>query len=156
MAVCVLSYQVMKTCTSIIFAAILTTSLFAGHTAMNGTWVLEPTASDFGGQPVMQTGTVTINERQGDITVSRNFAYEGANETFFYKDMTDSENGATIKTSKELKSKASWDHDVLKVKTTQSGVVTMETYVMNADGTKMTATVSKPGAKTITLVFVRK
>jgi hypothetical protein len=150
----------MKTRTSIFTGVVLTVLAalpgFAGHTAMNGTWVLEPTASDFGGQPVIQTGTVTINERTGDITVSRSFAYEGANETFFYKDMTDSENGATIKTSRDLKSKASWDHDVLKVKTTQSGVVTMETYVMNADGTRMTATVSKPGAKTITLVFVRK
>ena len=126
------------------------------HKELNGTWTLVPTKSDFAGQPVMQTGSVTINEREGDITVSRNFAYEGANETFFYKDMTDSENGATIKTSKDLKSKASWDHDVLKVKTTQSGVVTLETYMMNADGTKMTATVTKPGAKTITLVFVRK
>ena len=150
----------MKTRTSIFtgvgLTILLAVSAFAGHTAMNGTWVLEPTASDFGGQPVIQTGTVTINERTGDITVSRNFAYEGANETFFYKDMTDSENGATIKTSRDLKSKASWDHDVLKVKTTQSGVVTMETYMLNADGTKMTATVTKPGAKTITLVFVRK
>lgn len=153
MAVRVLSYQVMKT--SILFAAILTTSLFAGHTALNGTWVLEPTQSDFGGQPVIQTGTVTINERQGNISVERNFAYAGTNETFFYKDMTDSENGATIKTSKELKSKASWDHNVLKVKTTQSGVVTMESYTLNPNGT-MTATVVRPGAKSITLVFVRK
>jgi hypothetical protein len=136
--------------------ALLASSAFArDHTALNGTWVLEPTESDFAGQPVIQTGTVTINERQGDITVERSFAYEGAHETFFYRDMTDSENGATIKTSKDLKSKARWDHDVLKVTTTQSGAVTIESYSLGANGA-MTATVVKPGSKTLTLVFVRK
>ena len=146
----------MKTRTSVLVGVALTTALFAGsHTLLNGTWVLEPTQSDFSGQPVMQTGTVTINERQGDITVSRDFKYEGASETFFYRDMTDSENNATIHSGKELKSKAKWDHDALKVITTQSGVVTTETYSLAANGS-MTATVAKPGSKTITLVFVRK
>jgi hypothetical protein len=42
-----------------------------------------------------QTGTVTINERRGIITVSRSFVYEGSTETFFYRDMTDSEDNAT-------------------------------------------------------------
>ncbi len=135
---------------------LLAISAFArDHVALNGTWTLEPTQSDFNGQPVMQTGTVTINERQGDITVSRNFAYEGAHETFFYKDMTDSENNATIHSGKDLKSKARWDHDVLKVTTTQSGVVTTESYSLNANGT-MTVNVVKPGSKPVTLVFVRK
>jgi hypothetical protein len=147
----------MKTCTSIFTGIVLLAFSAFGrdHTALNGTWVLEPTQSDFSGQAVIQTGTVTINEREGDITVSRDFKYEGANNTFFYKDMMDSENSATIKTSKDLKSKAKWDHDVLKVITTQSGVITTESYAMGANGA-MTATVVKPGSKPITLVFVRK
>lgn len=147
----------MKTCTAIITGTILLVfSAFArDRTALNGTWVLEPTQSDFSGQPVIQTGTVTINEREGDITVSRDFKYEGAGETFFYKDMTDSENNATIHSGKDVKSKAKWDHDVLKVITTQSGVVTTESYTLAANGT-MTANVTKPGSKPITLVFVRK
>src|ERR1700757_5668 len=95
--------------------------VFAGdHTVLNGTWAMLPARSDFGGQPVIQTGTVTINEREGNITVSRDFRYEGAAETFFYKDMTDSANSATIHSGKDLKSKTKWDHDVLKVFTTQS------------------------------------
>src|SRR5579864_8489103 len=54
----------MKAITFVITGAVLATLAFAGsHTALNGTWVLEPTQSDFGGQPVIQTGTVTINER---------------------------------------------------------------------------------------------
>lgn len=52
--------------------------------------------------------------------------YAGAGETFFYRDMTDAQNSATIHTGKDLKSKTRWDHDVLKVTTKQSGAVTVE------------------------------
>jgi len=102
----------------------------------------------------MQTGTVTINEREGDITVSRDFTYAGSNETFFYKDMIDSENSATIRKN-DVKSKARWDHDILRVVTTQNGAVTTESYMLAPNGT-MTVAVDKPGSKPITLVFVRK
>ena len=122
---------------------------------LNGTWSLVPTKSDFAGQPVVQTGTVTINERQGDITVSRNFQYAGAGETFFYRDMTDAENNATIHSGKDLKSKSRWDHDVLKVTTTQNGAVTIESYSLAADGT-MRVNVQKPDHAPITLVFQRQ
>ena len=141
--------------------AVLATLLFAltafarDRTLLNGTWTLVPTKSDFAGQPVIQTGTVTINERDGDITVSRSFAYEGATETFFYRDLTDSENSATIHSGKELKSKTKWDHDVLKVITTESGAVTIESYSLGADGT-MLVNVARPDRKPIALVFQRK
>jgi len=142
-------------------AAVLTTLFFAftafarDRTLLNGAWTLVPTKSDFAGQSVIQTGTVTINERDGDITVSRSFAYEGATETFFYKDMTDSENSATIHSGKDLKSKTKWDHDVLKVITTQSGAVTIESYSLAADGA-MLVNVARPDRQPITLVFQRK
>jgi hypothetical protein len=80
---------------------------------------------------------------------------EGATETFFYKDVTDSEHGATIRTRKDLKSKTAWDHDILKVTTTQSGAITLESYALSPDGT-MTVTVVRPERKPITLVFQRK
>jgi len=150
--------NIMKTT---ITTAFLTTLLFVSsavareRTALNGTWTLIPTRSEFAGQPVIQTGTVTINERHGDITVSRSFAYEGATETLFYRDMTDSENSATIKNGKDFKTKARWDHDVLKVTTTQSGAVTLETYTLTADGT-MIVNVIRPDHKSITLYFQRK
>jgi hypothetical protein len=138
--------------------AILTVLLFTfslygrDHKDLNGTWTLVPAKSDFAGQPVVQTGTVTIADREGNIMVSRNFVYKGANETFFYKDMTDSEHNATIHSGKELKSKASWDHDTLKVKTTLSGEVTVESYSLAPDG-NMTVTVVRPDRTPITLVF---
>ena len=141
--------------------AVLTTLLFAfsafarDHSALNGTWTLVPAKSDFAGQPVLQTGTVTINDREGIIIVSRSFVYQGATETFFYNDLTDSEHNATIHTGKDLKSKTRWDHDVLKVTTTQSGAVTLESYTLAADGSMMVSVV-RPDHKPITLVFQHK
>ena len=146
---------------SAISGAVLTTILlasvaFAGdHSALNGTWTLVPAKSDFAGQPVVQTGTVTINDREGIIIVSRSFVYQGATETFFYSDVTDSEHNATIRTGKDLKSKTKWDGDVLKVTTTQSGAVTLESYTLTADGA-MLVSVVRPERKPITLVFQRK
>jgi len=78
------------------------------HSALNGTWTLAPTKSDFRGEPVVQTGTVTISDRQGVIIVSRNFVYAGAAATYFYRDITDAENNATIHTGKDFKSKTRW------------------------------------------------
>ena len=144
--------------TATIIGGTLTTLLFTfsaiahEHIALNGTWTLVPAKSDFAGQPVVQTGTVTINEREGLITVTRHFVYEGASETFFYSDFTDSKNSDTIHTGKDVKSKTRWDHDVLKVTTTESGAVTIERYSLAADGTMMVSVV-RPEHKPIILVF---
>jgi len=125
------------------------------HSAMNGSWTLVPTKSDFAGQPVVQTGTVTIDDHQGIIVVTRSFVYQGAAETFFYKDLTDAEDNATIRTGKDVKSKTRWDRDVLKVTTTQSGATTVESYALAVDGT-MLVSVVRPDHSPITLVFQRK
>jgi hypothetical protein len=144
--------------TTTITAAVLTTLLFAfsafarDHSAMNGTWTLVPAKSDFAGQPVVQTGTVTIADHDGIIIVTRSFKYAGATDTYFYRDITDAENNATIHTGKDLKSKTRWDRDVLKVTTTESGAVTVESYSLAPDGTMM-ASVVRPEHKPITLFF---
>src|SRR6266853_2580571 len=137
----------MRTYFTTITGAVLMTLLFAcsalarDHSALNGTWTLVPARSDFAGQPLVQTGTVTINEREGIIIVSRSFMYEGANETFFYRDVIDTENKATIHAGKDLKSKTRWDRDVLRVTTTQPGSITTESYSLGADGTMMVSVV---------------
>jgi hypothetical protein len=69
--------------------------------------------------------------------------------------MVDSQHNATIHNGKDLKSKTRWDHDVLKVITTQDGAVTEEGFSLGPDGT-LTASVVRPGRQPITLVFVRK
>jgi hypothetical protein len=141
---------------------IVTTLLFAvaafatDRSILNGTWTLIPTKSDFQGQPVVQTGTVTISDHEGVTVISRSFAYEGATETFFYSDSTgSSRNSPTIHSGKDLKTKTKWEHDVLKVTTTLSGAVTVESYTLAADGT-MRVDVERPDRKPMTLVFQRK
>jgi hypothetical protein len=152
----------MKYSVSIITRGVLTTLLAAfsahagDHQALNGTWTLVPAKSNFAGQAVVQTGTVTINDRQGVIVVSRSFVYEGATETFFYTDGTaNSKNSPTIHTGKDLKTKTKWDHDVLTVKTTQPSGITLENYTLAADGT-MLVNVTRPDQKPITLIFQRQ
>jgi hypothetical protein len=128
------------TITGAVLTTLLAFSAFArDHSALNGAWTPVPAKSDFAGQPIVQTGTVTITNREGIIIVSRSFVYEGTAETFFYSDITDSECNATIHTGKDLKSKTKWDHDVLKVTTTQSEAITVESYALAKDGT-MTVT----------------
>jgi hypothetical protein len=144
-----------------ITGVVLTTLVFAfsasayNHSALNGTWTLVPAKSDFAGQPVVQTGTVTINDQTGVVVVSRSFVYEGANQTFFYNDSTGSENNSTVHLGKDLKTKTKWDHSILKVTTTQSGEITTEDYTLAADGT-MRVSVVRPDHKPFTLVFERQ
>ncbi len=143
--------------TMTIAGAALTGLLFAcfpfahDHSALNGTWTLVPAMSDFAGQPVVQTGTVTIADKEGIIIVSRSFAYKGATETFFYRD----EVLAGVDRGVILGVGARWDHDVLKVTTTQSGAVTLESYTLAADGTMMVSVV-RPERKPLNLVFRRR
>jgi hypothetical protein len=141
---------------SVLLTVVFALSAFGrDHNAFNGTWTLAPAKSDFAGQPVVQTGTVTIAARDGIIIVSRSFAYKGTAETYFYSDVTDAENNATIHSGKDLKSKTRWDHDTLKVTTTDSGAVTLESYTLNDDGS-MTVRVEKAGREPFTLSFERK
>ncbi len=60
-----------------------------------------------------------------------------------------------IQSGKNLKSKSRWDHDVLKVTTTQSGAVTLESYALTSEGA-MTVTVVRPRQKPIALAFQRQ
>ena len=141
---------------ALLTSVLFTVSAFAGdHSAFNGTWTLVPAKSDFSGQPVVQTGTLTISDKKGIIVVSRSFVYEGATETFFYSDSTGSQHNSTVKLGKDLKSKAKWDDDVLEVTTTQAGAVTVESYSLAADGT-MLVKVARPARTPITLVFLRQ
>jgi len=150
-----------KHSTTAITGAVLATLLFAftavarEHRDLNGAWTLVPVKSDFAGQPVVQTGAVTIRDQQGVIIITRSFVYEGANETFFYRDSIGSENNDTIHTGKDLKTKTKWDHDILKVTTTESSATTIESYTLAPDGTLVVAVV-KPDHKPIALVFQRK
>ena len=142
-----------RTVAALVFFA--ASAFAASHHSLNGTWALIPTRSDFAGQPVIQTGTVTINDRQHNIYISRNFTYDGANDTFSYGFSTDGRENSSIHEGKSFKSKARWDDNVLKVTTEQDGAVTKEHYSLAPDGSLM-LTVERPDHRRITLFFQRQ
>ena len=140
----------------VLTALLFTFSIFAfDHTFLNGTWTLAPAKCDFAGQPAMQSGTITIHDRDGILIIERNFVYDGATETVFYKDSIGTENNSTIHNGKDLKTKTKWDHDVLKVTTTRPSGITVESYSLGPEGTLLVG-VEKPESKPITLVFERR
>jgi hypothetical protein len=141
---------------SAVVLSLLASSGFAGdHQRLNGTWTLLPTRSDFGGQPMLQTGSVTINDRERNITVSRSFSYEGANQSVSYTFTTDSQENATVRQGKTFKSKARWDDKVLKVTTVGENMTENERYSLTSDGMLMVV-VERPGHPVQTLYFQRQ
>lgn len=127
----------------------------ANHHSLNGTWTLEPTRSEFSGQPAIQTGTVTINDREHNITVTRNFTYDGTNQSYEYSFTTDGRENSSIRQGKTFKSKAKWEGDVLKVTTLENGASTVERYSLAPDGSLMLV-VDRPEHRPVTLYFQRR
>jgi hypothetical protein len=134
-------------------------ALFAGcalandHRSLNGVWRLIPAISQFNGEPAIQTGTVTINDREGNIFVQRNFNFDDAKQSTSTSFSTDSREKATIK-EPGFKSKAKWDGHVLTVTTTRDGETTLERYSLRDDGTMMLQ-LDRPGHQPETLYFQR-
>ena len=144
-----------KICLSAVIAVFLLMVPATAHPNLNGTWRLVPTQSDFAGQAVVQTGTVTINSRQHHLYISRDFNYDGGTQSFSYSFSIDGAENSTIRNGKAFKSKSSWDGDVLKVKTTDNGVTTMERYTLGPDNT-LRVLVDREGRQPVTLVFERR
>lgn len=125
------------------------------HHALNGTWKLIPARSEFAGEPVIQTGTITIDDRQHNIYILRNFTYEGSAQTVNYSFSTDGRENSSIHEGKAFKSKAKWEGSELKVLTTEGDVTTTERLNQAGSGT-LTLVVERPGHRTITLFFERQ
>jgi hypothetical protein len=123
------------------------------HQRLNGVWQLIPTRSEFNGERVIQFGTVTVNDRQGNIFVQRNFDFDAPNQSTATSFTTDARENATIK-QPGFKSKAKWDGHVLTVTTTRNGETTMERYSLRDDGTMMLQ-LDRPGHQPETLYFQR-
>ena len=140
------------TLASVLFAV---SAFAANHHSLNGTWMLEPARSNFGGEPAIQTGSVTINDREHNITVTRSFSYDGANESFEYSFSTDGRENSSIHPGKAFKSKAKWEGDVLRVTTTDNGATTVERFSLSPDGSLMLV-VERPEHRPVTLFFQRQ
>jgi hypothetical protein len=136
-----------------------TLAIFAGcalavnHHELNGSWQLIPERSEFHGEPAIQTGTVTIEDREGNIYVSRNFSYDRVDQSASSTFDTDTRAKTSIK-EPGFKSKSEWKDDALQVRTTQDGVTAVERYRLLDDGT-MVLTVDRPGHTSETLYFRR-
>jgi hypothetical protein len=129
-------------------------ALAVNHHELNGNWRLIPERSEFHGESVIQSGTVTIDDRQGNVYVSRNFNYDGANQSTALTFSTDAREKASIK-EPGIKSKTQWKGDVLEVTTTRDGATTVERYSLRDDGT-MALVIDRPNHSLETLLFQRQ
>jgi hypothetical protein len=144
-----------RACKSFLTVAIFASCAFASnHHELNGTWQLVPTRSEFHGEPAIQSGMVTINDREGNVYVSRDFNFDGANQSGSTSFSTDAREKTSIK-EPGFKSKAKWEGDMLKVTTTREGVTTVERYSLRAEGGMMLQ-IDRPGHSAETLFFQRQ
>ena len=124
------------------------------HHDLNGTWRLLPIRSEYAGERAIQTGTVIINDRERNISITRNFTYDGTNRSTSYNFSTDGPENTLISEGSDLKSKAKWEGDVLKVTSTTGDVATIERYQLDIHGSLM-LTVERTGHPTERLFFDR-
>ena len=139
----------------IIVFGVMCAGLRAGHPSLNGTWLLAPTLSNFAGDMLLQNGSVKINEREHHIYISRNFNYDGTAGGLDMSFSTDGGVNSTVKNGKNFKSKASWEGDSLKVKTTTDGLTYVEHYSFRPDGA-LQLILERPDHQAQTLVFHRE
>ncbi len=131
------------------------TALAMDHHAFNGQWRLIPTRSEFNGQPMIQSGTLTIGYRDRNIYISHNYVFDGQNQTVSYHSSLDGQVNSTIREGQAYKTKAKWEGDQLKVTSTQGALTTVEHYRLNPDGT-LAVTVERPDHPAVTLLFERE
>jgi len=135
---------------------LLANTLFASQKHdLNGTWRVVPTRSQFGGEPVIQTGTVTIADREHNIYISRNYDFDGESGVVSYQTSTDGRENSSIHEGKAFKTKAKFEGGDLVVRSSQDNITTTERYHLNPDGT-MSLTVDRPGHHTLVLLFERQ
>jgi hypothetical protein len=123
--------------------------------ALNGTWLLVPARSQFAGEPVIQTGTVTIADREHNIYISRNYNFDGDSGTVSYQTSTDGRENSSIHEGKAFKTKAKFEGADLVVTSSQDDITSTERYHLNPDGS-MTLTADRPGHRTVVLFFQRQ
>lgn len=132
-----------------------TSAFAANHHSLNGTWKLIPDRSDFAGGNMIRSASITINDRQQNISISRNFTSEGENTTTSVTFDTDAREKSSIHQGSNFKSKAKWDGDVLKVVTTRANGIETERYSLQPDGTLLLV-IDRPDHRTFNLYFQRQ
>ena len=141
--------------TTLLLVLVSSAAFATDHHALNGTWRLIPARSEFGGEPAIQTGTVTIGYRDRNIYISKNFTFDGRNQTVNYQSSTDGRINSSIHEGQSFKTKARWEGNELVATSTQDNITTVERYRLNPDGTLMLTT-ERAGRPTATLLFERQ
>ena len=137
---------------ALVFAAALP---LLAHPNLSGHWVLLPEQSTYRGQPATQSGEITIEQRHGQLFISRHLYVDGPNSGMEFNFTTDGHEGSTIHQGKEMKTKASWEGDTLKVRTTMNDQVTIEQYRISPDKDQLVLTVETPDHQISNMVFRR-
>ncbi|MBZ5611291.1 MAG: hypothetical protein LAP38_23765 [Acidobacteriia bacterium] len=125
------------------------------HHELNGTWKLAPARSQFGGEPALQAGTVTIYDREHHIYVAESFTYDQNGQTVSYRFSADAPHNASIHSGPDSKAKPKWEGNTLEVTSTKDNATTVERYNLATDGS-LVLTVERPGHGPETLVFERQ
>jgi hypothetical protein len=140
---------------AVVLLTLTAAALCAGvHHSFNGTWRLIPARGELAGEPIIQTGTVTIADRQGNIYVSRDFTFDGESQTANYSYSTDGRANSWIHEGKLFKSKAKWEGNELRILAEQDNIISTERFSLTGDGT-LKLVVERPGHHTVTLYFER-
>jgi hypothetical protein len=124
------------------------------HHDLNGTWRMIPARSELHGEPAIESGTVNINDREGNVWVERNFDVAEPNRTVTTSLATDARHNSSIK-EPGFRSKAKWEGDVLKVTTTHENVTTVERFSLAGDGA-MVMQVDRTGRPSEVFYFERQ
>lgn len=131
-------------------------SLASDHRVLNGTWQVVPSRSEFAGEPMVQTGTLTISDREHNVYIAKNYTYEGQNVTVNYQTSLDGRETSTIRDGRAVKTKAKWEGDELQVTTKEGHEVTsVDRYRLNPDGT-LTVITERAGHPLVTILFERR
>lgn len=125
------------------------------HPNLSGHWVLIPEQSTYHGQAATQSGDLTIEQRHGQLFISRHLMVDGPNGGMEFNFTTDGHEGSTIHQGRNMKTKAEWHDDTLEVKTKVNEQVTTERYRISPDRDQLVLTVDTPDGQTSTLVFRR-
>ncbi len=138
---------------ALLLAAVLvgSTAMAASHHQLNGTWKLVSARNE----PGLQSGTVTIFDREHNIYIARNLTLARGNDTLQYNFSTDGRENSSIHEGRTTKTKAKWEGGDLVVTVKQDTVTSTERFHLNPDDT-LTLTVDRPGSDTTTLIFERQ
>ena len=124
------------------------------HHDLNGTWMLMLPAGGSGGESATAAGTVTIDDRVGNIYVVQNLTYGDSSGEASSAFTLEGRKGATIREG-NLTGKANWKNGVLEVEITQNDVTNVERFSLQPDGA-MLLDFERPGRPSVTLLFERE